>query len=795
MRIHELFQGDNQGRGVLINNTNGDKKVFFERTPIDWSLHLKGQPVQGISPINKETNKAQWLCCDIDLKIDPKEFCGKIFSKLGAQYFCFRTMNGRWRVVEFLDDWQNLENVKVRSKELEKRITKECNYQCDSTHTLPYNEGWVFLPYHNEHTVCYSPGGIPLLQKQFEFRARYKNVPLIVSAVGIKINNDDSVSRDKAFYAVALYKKHYPNCSVTLEELNENFTTPWQQHELHKEINKTLKQVDKDKYTKEYLLNGIPKWCEQMVGVRPYIEDTFVENFIAPELINNFVYCNQNKDFYELGTDTFRDKEQMNDWWSHFTKGKPITRDLLLNPGLTKVWSVLKHPGYTPGVITVKPNEIPGIKPGDYLNYYKPSEVIAKPGDHQRFIEYYNWLFQSHDKIIYKEKQYTIFDVVMMFLAHLLQYPGKKIMWGILIQSLEGSGKGVLAKIIESILGPSNCLTNVSFDRLVSDHSTLIMGKQFMVINELMLTGKRIEGKELANKLKPYFTDDVHIINPKFKEEIVCPNFVNLFLYSNDPKPLHVPKDDRRLFVVKINHEQEIFKEKIEPYVEYLLNLTKDPSAIKYYLLNLELPDERFFGGHPQMTLAKKELIGYSKDDFESIMDEAFENKSFPFTYKTYADGSSYAYRGYVVIDNFFEAIKHDPLFRSVYIDRNKITLWVKSNCKPWCNGELNKEIQCSGRERRRAWLLEDILDYDNIKISQKSSSDLGRDFDKTKFISPTTRHEISPDKGMGRVTNCWACKETISFDATTKCKKCNTGILCKCGACVCDKPIQQDIF
>jgi hypothetical protein len=37
--------------------------------------------------------------------------------------------------------------------------------------------------------------------------------------------------------------------------------------------------------------------------------------------------------------------------------------------------------------------------------------------------------------------------------------------------------------------------------------------------------------------------------------------------------------------------------------------------------------------------------------------------------------------------------------------------------------------------------------------------------------------------------------KETISFDATTKCKKCNTGILCKCGACVCDKPIQQDIF
>ena len=48
----------------------------------------------------------------------------------------------------------------------------------------------------------------------------------------------------------------------------------------------------------------------------------------------------------------------------------------------------------------------------------------------------------------------------------------------------------------------------------------LLFGKQLMVINELSLTGRRIEGKELSNKLKPYFTDPVIILNPKFKEEI-----------------------------------------------------------------------------------------------------------------------------------------------------------------------------------------------------------------------------------------------------------------------------------
>jgi phage/plasmid-associated DNA primase len=139
----------------------------------------------------------------------------------------------------------------------------------------------------------------------------------------------------------------------------------------------------------------------------------------------------------------------------------------------------------------------------------------------------------------------------MMFLANLVQNPGRKAMWGILIQSTQGSGKGLLAEIIESILGQNNCLTNVTFDGLVRDHSTLLKGKQFIVINELMLTGRRVEGKELANKLKPFFTDPVHIINPKFKEEILCPNLVNLFLYSNDPKPLHVDQDDRRLCAIK----------------------------------------------------------------------------------------------------------------------------------------------------------------------------------------------------------------------------------------------------
>jgi hypothetical protein len=328
----------------------------------------------------------------------------------------------------------------------------------------------------------------------------------------------------------------------------------------------------------------------------------------------------------------------------------------------------------------------------------------------------------------------------MLFLANLLQNPGRKSMWGILIQSTPGSGKGLLAEIMESILGQSNCLTNVSFEDLVQKHSTLLKGRQFIVINELMLTGRRVEGKELANKLKPYFTDPVHIINPKFKEEILCPNFVNLFLYSNDPKPLHVDKDDRRICAIRVNHTKDVIVNKIESYVPYLKDLVKNPSSIKHYLINLELPDERFFGGHAPMTEAKQELIQSSKDEFEDILDEAFHNHSFPFTHKTWEVGKekqiSYSYRGYVVVDDLMTVINYDKLFHGVFKSIDMLTRWIKKNSIPWANGKMNREIFFpDSREKRRAWLLEDMEKLPGKKrLSEWTGAEIGKDFVHHRF-------------------------------------------------------------
>lgn len=741
-KFHLIFEGNNQVCGIFKGRYPDGKKIAYEqKSPINFETHLKGKEIQGISPVRD--NKAKWLCVDVDIKIEPKEICSKIFRKIGCKYFCFKTMSDHWRIVEIFNEWQELDFMKVRSKELEKKIEK-IGFKCDSTHTLPHNPGWIYLPYHDCNTVCFSPSGYPLSLEQFEFRARYRENPLVVSAVGLHGKGIQG-SRNKALFAIHLYTKHYPDSNILLDQVNKNFNSPMDEVEFHREIKSTFKSASSEKYDKQFLINAIPKWCEEMVGCKPYIEDNFIEEVVQPELIKGFVYCNQNLEFYDIKEDKFKTKEQLNDWWFHLNKGKPISKTLLADPSLVRVWSTLKHAGYPPGVIKVRPNEINGIPGGDYLNYYQPSTVEAKPGDHFKFVEYYKWLFESDDKIIYEDQEYSLFDVVMMFLAYHLVHPGKKILWAILIQSTPGSGKGLLAEIMASILGQSNVLTNVSFDRLVSDHSTLIAGKQLIVINELSLTGKRIEGKQLANKLKPYFTDAVHIINPKFKEEQLIPNLCNFFLYTNDLKPIHVEKNDRRILYIKIKYDKNEIQQKIKIYKNYLLQLCKDPSAVKYYLLNhVKLVNEEFFGEHAPFTRAKEELIEFSKDDFEATMDEAFKNHHFPFKDRGYhtKDSSNpftqYTYRGYVVIEELLEVLNYDPVFKELYKDRFTLTQWIKNNSINWADGNKSKLITLPHtKERRRAWLLEDLKQFKGKNLSALSPSDVGKDFIKYKFRNP----------------------------------------------------------
>ena len=402
MKLEEAFSGCKTKRGVLWSYDGVNKEASQQNEPFDWTKHLSGEKVQGLSPVDLETGEVNWLGLDVDLKKKPEEICGNIFSKIGTEYFLYRTMGGKWRVIQHLHEAIDVEEAQHNAKELEKRVEK-IGYQCDKGHTLPQGydlkEGkpgaWFYMPYHNEDTHCYSPGGLKLTKSQTEFRIKYKDHPIIVASIGM-IGKGEEGSRRKAIFCTLLYKNHF-DCDVSIEELNKNFQTPLDETQLQKDIQHSKESIERHNYNKEFYLKGEPGWIKGICGVKPFLHDKGFDAIIGT-LSDNYVYVRSRKEFFETEGETFEfvDKDQINDWWLHTTpKGDLMAKKLLKEPSFNKTKSYLTHAGKKPGVIELKSGEVKGLDKGTYLNIYKPSDVVAKQGDVSKLNEYYDWALKK----------------------------------------------------------------------------------------------------------------------------------------------------------------------------------------------------------------------------------------------------------------------------------------------------------------------------------------------------------------------------------------------------------------
>ena len=831
MLFEEIFQGCETGHGYLKGyKPNGKKDGRWSHDKINLEEHFKTNP-KGLSPVNERKRACRYICVDVDEEIDPKKLCAQIF-KIDPELFAFKSLGNRWHVYKFFDDWVEAYEARKLAEGLEKKLLA-LGYDIDTGHTLPnfFNLEknkpgyWLFLPYHKDQCKCYNPRGNPLTKRQFEFKHTWRQHPLIAGSVGMTEEGEGKgkLSRHKALFDIAVYI-HHQKINLTIEEVNNHLAKPISDTATY--FRHLANQVVKPDYDAEHLENNFNNYIKDVTGIDTELEldaepnedqkeiDTLVE-----DLVKDYVYIRDRTDFFEKNSFKFVDKTMLNDWWKHISK-KKITDKLLEDPKLTKVHSYLTHAGLPPGVVEIKPREIPGIDPGIYLNNYQGTDVVSRPGDVSKVINYYKWLIGD-----------DAWKVIEQTISYWIVCPGVKIMWAIvMISKTEGAGKQLLALLISSILGDKNVKTNVSFDMLVEKHSTILEGKQVIVLNEVVMLGTGSERKLLANKLKPYISDPTLIINPKNKPMIEIPNLCNFFVFSNEENALHLTKDTRRYFVCNIKRTEEEILKKLEGegVKKEILKTIKDPGALKHYFekeVTIE-NKEVFFSSAPK-TEALKEMIDRSRGELEKILNTAMEQESFPFCGKIYHDhrgGTQYGYSGLVIRDEMYPRMIEDPLFKGVFKTLTLFEEWVKENCTPWSNGKSTKQIiiKTEGQpdKRRRAYLLHNQKLEDGRNLIELSEGELGdhhkaygyvnlndQELNTMKKRAERSPEVISKDLDMGRIaegldhsnyvapekqraTGCWNCKQPIDTDTDGICEKCNFGIPCgECNKCACDNP------
>jgi len=218
--------------------------------------------------------------------------------------------------------------------------------------------------------------------------------------------------------------------------------------------------------------------------------------------------------------------------------GRPIVRprDFLLN--IHRIPCV-DHYCYAPD----RPEDVfPKIGQYEFINTY----IANFPESNLDQMLEAGEMFWNHLIRLTGDKNYA--RVLMDFLAYQVQSPGAKIKWAVLIQGVEGAGKGFLADALQAVLGQGH-LKMVNGTMLVGrQYNEWAKGSQVVIIDEVRVAGHN--RYEVMNKLKPLITNEVIPIDEKYKGLETVPNCSNYLLFTNHRDALVLDDGDRRYFVI-----------------------------------------------------------------------------------------------------------------------------------------------------------------------------------------------------------------------------------------------------
>ena len=214
--------------------------------------------------------------------------------------------------------------------------------------------------------------------------------------------------------------------------------------------------------------------------------------------------------------------------------------------------------------------------------------------------------------------------LIIKWIAHNVQNPGKKILWSPIIVGVQGDGKTTLLKIMQAAMGRAN-VGPVSPEAMFSDFTGWAEGSCVKVLEEIRVHGN--SRHNAMNKLKPLITNDSVEIVRKGKDGKQIANVTNYVALTNHMDALALDEGDRRwgVFKTRFANRQAMLAELDDTYWRTLHGaIEAHPEVIRAWLLNVDLSDFNRVVG-PETNAHKRMMIEASRSPSESDICEALE--------------------------------------------------------------------------------------------------------------------------------------------------------------------------
>lgn len=156
--------------------------------------------------------------------------------------------------------------------------------------------------------------------------------------------------------------------------------------------------------------------------------------------------------------------------------------------------------------------------------------------------------FKMHLWIICGQRK-EVYEAILGWVAHNVQYPGKKIRWSPIIKGVPGDGKSIIFDVIRAALGDRNAkVTSTSTLNNKGGFTDWAQGRAVNWIEEMRITGK--DRYTIFNLMKDYVANNLIDINAKGGKNYGAWNVTNHGACSNYTDGLPIDDDDRRWMVL-----------------------------------------------------------------------------------------------------------------------------------------------------------------------------------------------------------------------------------------------------
>lgn len=251
----------------------------------------------------------------------------------------------------------------------------------------------------------------------------------------------------------------------------------------------------------------------------------------------------------------------------------------------------------------------------------KPCDVMDADG--QSVVD----LFMAHVR-------FTLGDVdeqrlLIDFLAWVVQNPGHKINWALLLQGAQGVGKSYFGVVMMLVLG--EMARNIEPSALSGRFTAWAHGATLVIVEEIRVVSE--SRYEIIDRLKPFIANATVPIEEKGRDHRTVPNFTSYLMFTNHKDALPLEQGDRRYAPLfsRVQTEEQLFSELggVSGAGNYFTHLfdesNRRPDALSKFLHDWQINPTFNAKGRAPHTRAREAMVSLAVSPERSMVEEAID--------------------------------------------------------------------------------------------------------------------------------------------------------------------------